>query len=243
MKNSHSQLSQIPLNLGGSKNRKDFASFFGEDNRYVVNFLKKIASNKINHCVYLWGAEGTGKSHLLQASCQLAGEQGHHVSYIPLVKNKKLNPDILHDLGKLDLVCIDDIHLIGDSLKWQQGLVCLYNELRDNKNSLLITSNVSPKNINLLIEDLKSRLSWDQTYKIISPTDELKIEILKRKAHSRSFDLDDDVLEYIMLRVDRKLSSLVKILDILDHSSLVTKRKITIPFVKEMLSINQGLNL
>ena len=96
--------------------------------------------------------------------------------------------------------------------------------------------NTAPTTIPLEIEDLRSRLNWDQAYQLKPANDETKLEILKQKASERSFDLGDDVIEYLMRRVDRDLSSLLKILDKIDHASLAAKRKITIPFVKELIS-------
>ena len=79
-------------------------------------------------------------------------------------------------------------------------------------------------------------MNWDQVYQIKSPNEELKIQILKQKAAARSFELGDDVIEFLIRRVDRDLGSLMKILDEIDHASLAAKRKITIPFVKKLIS-------
>ncbi len=101
---------------------------------------------------------------------------------------------------------------------------------------MIISGNVSPKSSELEVEDLKSRLGWDQLIQINSPDDELKVQILKQKADERSFELSDEVIEFLIRRVDRNLGSLMEVLDKIDHASLAAKRKITIPFVKELIS-------
>ena len=108
--------------------------------------------------------------------------------------------------------------------------------LRDNNNSIIISSAFSPKDINIGLNDLKSRLIWGQVFKIKPPDDQLKIEILKRKAKERSFELSNNVAEFLIHRISRDLNSLIKILDDIDRSSLAEKRKVTIPFVKELIS-------
>jgi DnaA family protein len=79
-------------------------------------------------------------------------------------------------------------------------------------------------------------LVWGQVYKIKSPNDELKIEILRKKAAERSFQLGNDVAEFLIRRSNRDLNSLIEILDEIDRSSLAAKRKVTIPFIKELIS-------
>jgi len=231
----HSSVPQIPFQFGNFQ-QNDLASFLPGENQTLLQLLKGIANNESKHCLYLWGSSGTGKTHLMQAVCKQANELNLHVAYIPLKQHKDFSPEILHDLGELDLVCIDDLECVSGQIEWQQGLTWLYNELRDNHHSLIISANISPTNIALEIDDLKSRLCWDQVYQIKSPNDDLKIEILKQKAGARSFELGDDVIEYLIRRVDRDLGSLMKILDEIDHASLAAKQKITIPFVKKLIS-------
>ena len=235
MMSGHSSLPQIPFQFGNFQ-QNDLASYLPGENRTILLLLNTIANKESTHSLYLWGSSGTGKTHLLQAVCKQANELNLHVAYIPLKQHKDISPEILHDLGELDLVCIDDLECISGQIEWQQGLTWLYNELRDNHHSLIISADISATNIALEVDDLKSRLSWDQVYQIKSPTDELKIEILKQKAEARSFELSDDVIEFLIRRVDRNLGSLIKILDEIDHASLAAKRKVTVPFVKELIS-------
>jgi len=235
MKTASTSVAQIPFQFGDNE-QYDLASFLIGENKILLHHLNLIAKNEEPHSLYLWGASGTGKTHLLQSVCKQANEFNLHVAYIPLKQLHEIRVEMLHDLSDLDIVCIDDIENIFGHPEWQQGLTWLYNELRDKQHSLVMSANISPVNIPLEVDDLKSRLSWDQVYAIKHPNDELKIQILKQKAASRSFELGDDVIEFIIRRVDRDLSSLIKILDEIDHASLAAKRKITIPFVKELIS-------
>jgi len=234
MTSDSSSVSQIPFQFGHNQ-QHDLATFLQGENKNLLQLLKSMASRENIHSLYLWGLQGTGKTHLLQATTKHANELDLHVAYIPLRQLNDISVEILHDLGDLDLVCIDDLECIIGHPEWQQGLTWLYNELRDNGHSLIMTANTSPTNIPLELDDLKSRLSWDQVSQVKPANDELKIQILKQKAELRSFDLSDDVIEFIIRRVDRDMGTLMSILDKIDHASLAAKRKITIPFVKELI--------
>jgi len=235
MTSDSSSVTQIPFQFENNQ-QHNIASYLSGENETLLQLLKSIASAESVHSLYLWGLQGTGKSHLLQAVSKQANEIDLHVAYIPLKQLNDISVEILHDLGDLDIVCIDDLECVVGHSEWQQGLTWLYNELRDNRHSIVMSANISPTNIPLEVDDLKSRLSWDQVYQIKPPNDELKIQILKQKARHRSFELSDEVIEFIIRRVDRDLSTLMSILDKIDHASLAAKRKITIPFVKELIN-------
>ncbi len=230
----NSSSAQIPFQFGDFQ-KNDLESFLPGENQDLLKLINLITNKEGIHSLYLWAESGTGKTHLLQAACKQAADNDLHVAYIPLKQLSELSAEMLHDLGELDLVCIDDLECVAGQIEWQQGLTWLYNELRDNKHAMIISGNKSPTNIDLEVEDLKSRLAWDQVAQIKSPDDELKIKILKQKANARSFELSDEVIEFLIRRVDRDLGSLIDVLDKIDHASLAAKRKITIPFVKELI--------
>jgi len=234
MNSKRISLPQIPFEFGNFQ-KIDFTSFIEGENQDLLDFLNTMTKKKKNDCLYIWGSQGTGKTHLLQAACKQADDMNSQVTYIPLKQYEEFDSEIFNGLGKLDLICVDDLEFISGNLEWQQRLTLLYNEIRDNNNSIIISSTSSPKNIKIELDDLKSRLVWGQVYKINPPNDELKIEILKRKASERSFELSKSVAEFLIHRTDRDLNSLIKILDVIDHSSLAAKRKVTIPFVKKLI--------
>ena len=234
MNSNRTSSPQIPFEFSNFQ-KLDFTTFIQGENKYLLQLLNTLTKKEKNDCLYIWGSEGTGKTHLLQAACKQADEMNNQVTYIPLKQHREFDSEILNGLGKLDLICVDDLEYVSDNIEWQQRLTLLYNEIRDNNNSIIISSTVSPKNVDIELDDLKSRLVWGQVHKITPPDDELKIEILRRKASERSFELTKSVAEFLISRADRDLNSLIKILDEIDHSSLAEKRKVTVPFVKELI--------
>uniref|UniRef100_UPI002B1D6593 HdaA/DnaA family protein n=1 Tax=Pseudomonas marginalis TaxID=298 RepID=UPI002B1D6593 len=85
--------------------------------------------------------------------------------------------------------------------------------------------------------DLASRLDWGLIYKLHPLSDEEKIQALQLRARMRGFELTEDVCRFVLKRLDRKMGTLFDILNELDHESIVAQRKLTIPFVKDILKL------
>ncbi|MEQ8428689.1 MAG: DnaA regulatory inactivator Hda [Gammaproteobacteria bacterium] len=234
MNSSNGLPRQIPLRFGNFQ-QYDFDSFLPQDNERLFALLAQIATGQSQHHVYIWGPASTGKSHLLQAVCKKASESEMQVAYVPLDHIADFSPEMLHDLGTLDLVCIDALENVVAYRDWQQSLVWLYNELRDNRRSLLIAGRESPQTTRLELEDLRSRLGWDQVFQIRQVNDDIKKGIMKQHAANHAYELPEDVIDFLIHRVDRDMSSLISLLDKLDEASLAEKRKITIPFIKTII--------
>ena len=115
----------------------------------------------------------------------------------------------------------------------------LYNRITESgKTRLLITGDRPPRQLNLGLPDLASRLDWGQIYKLQPLSDEDKLQALQLRARLRGFEMPEDVCRFLLKRLDREMRSLFMTLDQLDHASITAQRKLTIPFVKEILSFS-----
>ena len=235
MNNNISTHHQIPLDIG-YKESPGFDQFNPGENRQVFTLLKKIADGTENGRIYLWGSAGTGKSHLLQAACLEAGENKRSAVYIPLANYNDLQPLILEGMESMNLLCIDDVDNIAGYAEWEQALLHLYNRVRDADGSMIFTSKVSPKASKLELEDLRSRMGWDLVFHLESLSEPDKIDVLQKRAQLRGFELPDEVAAFLVKRVRRDFHSLIDLLDQMDRVSLSEKRKLTIPFVKELIN-------
>ncbi|NVJ60946.1 MAG: DnaA regulatory inactivator Hda [Gammaproteobacteria bacterium] len=223
-------MQQIPLNIALDQDNT-FASFLMGKNQFLMEFLLQ-ASRSGNEFVYLWGNQGSGKSHLLQAF----GNQSESVIYIPL-KEPGLAPEMLEGLESFQIVCIDDIDAIAGDAKWEEGIFHLYNRIKDIGNSLVISGNQSPNDIGISLNDLKSRLTAMTVFKIQMLSDTDKQVLLQQKAAAMGFTLGSEVAQFVLSRSSRDLHYLMKALDQLDSASLIAQRKITVPFVKDVLGL------
>ncbi|MCW8887384.1 MAG: DnaA regulatory inactivator Hda [Motiliproteus sp.] len=182
--------------------------------------------------IYLWGSEGAGCTHLLQAACQTLSDQSF---YLPLAEVVSYGPELLQGLADYPLICLDQFEAIAGNQDWEEGLFHLYNQVRDNGHRLLIASNQPPKQLPVLLPDLSSRLSWGLTFQIQPLDDQEMAEALTLRAQNRGIRLGEEVTQFILHRSPRQMGKLYAILEQLDQASLTAKRKITIPFVKEIL--------
>jgi len=218
------------------KDGYEFSRFSPGQNQEVVTGLKLLGQGKGEQFIYLWGGAGTGRTHLLQSVCHDAAKNGLACSYLPIEQLKEHGPKILDGLETQDVICIDDVEpLIGDA-HWEECLFHLFNKIRDNQRRLLVAASKPPRQQECVLPDLHSRLSWGLTYQLKTLTDEEKISALQDSADRRGFHLSSEVAQFIFNRCSRDFSSLFYVLDRLDEQSLQQKRKLTIPFVKGVMS-------
>jgi DnaA family protein len=176
----------------------------------------------------IWGAPGTGKTHLLRAAMALAAEHGVEVHFHPAPSAVDADPARAY----ASLVAIDRIDEADPA---QAGRIfTLYNALRQRGGRLLAASRL-PLAALALREDLRTRLGWGLVYEVLPLTDEEKPEALAVYARGRGFDLSAEVIDYLLRHGRRDMPSLFSALAALDRFSLAAKRPITVPLVREWL--------
>ena len=202
-------------------------------NAALVKNLHNLSAE--DHLIYLWGAESTGRSHLVQALCHQQAEHGDAALYLPLQEYGELTTDMLLGANSLSMVCIDDVDAICGNAKWEQALFQLYNELIDSDTHLVVTANCAPQHLQLQLQDLKSRLQSGSTYQLAIPDDLEKREILCLRAANRGMELSVQLADFIVQRAERSLTALLALLEVLDRETLQRRRRLTIPLIKEVL--------
>lgn len=211
-------------------------SFYATGQTEAVSVVKRYLQSPAGQPpLYLFGASGSGKSHLLYASCIYAQEHGLTSQLLALQDYQQLKPRLLDDLEQLDVVCLDNIQAIADDLSWQIAVFDLYNRMVEQGKALIIVANQTPARLGFTLADLVSRLHACQSLQLRLLTDEDKQKLIQQKAHQRGMDLGDDVARFLLNRYERDIRSLVAILDQLDKASIVHQRKLTIPFIKSIL--------
>ncbi|MCP5014020.1 MAG: DnaA regulatory inactivator Hda [Ketobacter sp.] len=226
---------QLALKLSRKPNT-DFASFYTGQNTQLVGRLHQVANGSFPGWLYLWGAEQSGKSHLMQAASQLAEDEGFRAFYLSGEQARAGSPLLLENLSSFQLLAIDDIHLLLADPEWEEALFHLYNKIKDLGSTLLVSADASPRQLGVHLPDLASRLMAMEVYQVVAMDDQDKAGVLQLMARQRGFTLSDEVVAFILSRSDRQLSALQAVIERLDHQSLQEKRVITIPFVKKVMS-------
>ncbi|MDI1352338.1 MAG: DnaA regulatory inactivator Hda [bacterium] len=212
------------------------SDFNWHNNELLQQQLQTMLTLQGDRLLYLWGSNGSGKSHLLQACCQAIIPQS--AIYLPLTLLKQWGPQTIEGIEDQTLICIDDIEIIANDPQWEEALFHLYNRIRDREQSLLIISgNQPPAQIPINLPDLRSRLGWGLIIQLNELDDHEKINSLKLHALKRGFDLPESVAQFLLNRCSRNMHDLHQLLNRLDDASLAAHRKITIPFVKDILHI------
>ena len=224
----------LALSLGDDSRFDNFLALPGAGMQ-VVNFLQNKFSRDQENIVYLWGAQGCGRSHLLQASCHRWLRQGKSVQYLPLSELHDYPPEqVMASLEDIDLVCIDEINRVADQSSWLDELFHFFNRGRERGNCLLVSAGVPPAQLDFGLADLQSRLSAATVFQLPGYSDDEKMQVLQYRAEGLGLELSDEAAQFLLNRAPRQLELLIEKLHELDHSSLVHQRKLSIPFIKQV---------
>ena len=158
-----------------------------------------------------------------------------YVFYLPLSQYKQYDFTVFQELESYQRVCIDDIDAIVGDRAWEEVFFHFYNRARERKTALLASANCVPQQLQCILPDLHSRLTSGLVLEIKHLSDLEKIQALQLRATRRGFDLSAEVVGYIVNHYSRSMRDLFFLLEKLDHASLIAKRKITVPFVKQVI--------
>lgn len=228
---------QLPL---GVRLRDDatFANYYPGANAAALGYVERLCeagAGWTDSLIYLWGAAGVGRSHLLQAACLRFEQRDEAAVYLPLAEVADYGPELLDNLEQCELVCLDDLEAVAGRADWEEALFHLFNRLRDAGKRLLLAAATSPRELGVQLPDLQSRLTLALVFQLQELADEDKLRALQLRASRRGLQMPDEVGRFILTRGARSMSALFELLEQLDQASLQAQRKLTIPFLKETL--------
>lgn len=188
-----------------------------------------------NAWLYLHGATGTGKSHLLIGACRAAIEANRPARYVSLAQLPAPCADAIAAVDPEGLLAIDDVQAIAGEREAERTLFDLYNRANAGGARMLFAANASPAELGIALPDLVSRLAMCTQYALRQLDDAGRRAMLRVLAGRLGLRLDDDVLDWWFVRQPRDPASLVALLQRVDRASLAAQRRITIPFLRELL--------
>jgi len=232
-------VSQLPLPFRLAPQAR-FDSFFAADRRAaeVVHSLQSLEPGQV---LWIWGAAGTGKTHLLQATCAHSAQLGRRVMYLDLAENGA--GQALAGMEALDVVVLDNLQQILGDPTVERQLFQLYNELLAQGGVLVLAAPAGPVELGAGLADLASRLAAAMVYRLPSLDETAQLEVLQLRAKKNGLELAEPAARYLVNRVDRDMASLCGWLDTLDKASLALQRShLTIPFIRRVLQEHVGLD-
>jgi DnaA family protein len=220
-----------------------FASFWPGPNAELVAALQAPApsaapdSPAAAAALWIWGARGSGKTHLLQAVCAGAADAA---AYFPLARSVALPPEALAGFERSRVLCIDDVDAVAADPAWEAALFRLFNAAAELRTRLIFAAAAPPRRPGWLLEDWRSRAASCVVYQLRELDDAGRIEALQLHAVQRGLQLPYEAADYLVKRMPRDSHSLFDILDRLDEASWVAQRRLTIPFIRDALEKHAG---
>ena len=213
-----------------------FDSFVAGNNIVAAGLARQTALGKGENQLYFWGESGRGKSHLLQACCNLAAKNQQAVCYLTQAEIKNQSTAMFDGLEQLELICLDDIDTWLVDAAWETALFDLINRVRENNNRLIMGSSHPPEEAFVKLPDLRSRLSWGPVFQLQELSDKEKYQALRYRARQNGLELPENVADYLMHRYPRDMFGLFERLAVLDKASMAMQRRLTIPLLKSVFS-------
>lgn len=221
-------MKQIALDIGLNRG-PTLASFFAGPNEAALKHLQLWAGSPTRSPVptYLWGASGSGKTHLLKAVAESLREQGATAGWLDATVHEP--PEFEESWT---VVLLDDVQLY--TAVQQHAAFNWFVNAQTQQKGVLAAGALPPADLKLR-EDLRTRLGWGHVFQLQVLTEPERRAVLRQAADARGVFIGDEVMDFMLTRFSRDLGSLMLLLHELDGYALRTKRAITIPLIKSML--------
>jgi DnaA family protein len=227
-------MAQLPLALALPDHAR-FETFVAGANRSALEHVRAVAAGEPDK-LWLFGPAASGKTHLLQAACCSAALAGKRAMYLALREEFATEPTILGGLENLDLLALDRVEQAAGEEAWERELFVLLTELAARRTGLIVAARTPPAASGFRLRDLASRAAGMVSYRLAPLDDRDRLDALLARAAERGLEIDEGAAEYLLNRVDRDMAALGRWLERLDHASLAEQRKVTIPFIRELLA-------
>jgi DnaA family protein len=221
-------MKQLPLDIGFARG-PSLASFLAGPNEAAWKHLQLWVGNPTRSPVptYLWGAPGSGKTHLLKAVQESLRDQGATCGWLD---PSMTEPPAFDE--RWAVVLMDDVQQY--SAVQQHAAFSWFVQAQALQRGVLSAGLAPPTHLQLR-EDLRTRLGWGHVFALHVLSEPERRAVLRQAADARGVFLSDEVMDFILHRFSRDLGSLLQLLEHLDAYALQTQRAITIPLIKSML--------
>ena len=184
---------------------------------------------------YLQGAIGSGKTHLLLATCAAVDALGGRCDYLSLARVRGRARAAFEGLECTGLLALDDVDAIAGNREDEIALFDLHNRARDAGSGLIYAARDVPAALPLVLPDLRSRLVQCTLLGLRMLDDVGRAEVLRQRAAARGLQFDEAALDWLLRRHSRDLSDLGMLFERLDQASLAAQRRLTVPFLRQVL--------
>jgi DnaA family protein len=224
---------QIPLGVRFA-DRAVFASFLPAHNAEALQHVERVALGAAAGLTWLCGPAGSGKTHLLQAACAAASAYAR-AGYVPLAQVAPLGVGVLEGLPQMQCLCLDDVDRVAGQPEWERGIFGLLREIEESGGRLIVAAQAPPALLEWALADLGSRCTAGAVFQLRPLDEEEQHAALTLRARLRGLDLPDETWHWLRKRFPRDMRTLYQLLDTLDEAALAAQRRLTVPFIREVL--------
>lgn len=229
-------MQQLPLGVR-LRERATFDVFvMSAANAEAVTRLRALAAGS-GGVLWLWGAPGSGRSHLLQAVCA-AAPTATRAGYLPFADLRAAGMPTtaaLEGAAALDLLCLDDLDLAVGDRSFEVALFGVYRAIEERRGALLVSAAAPPPSLGWTLADIGSRFGAGEVFQLRALDEDGQAEALRRRAAARGLDLPEETVRWLLRRFPRDMPRLGALLDTIDDASLREQRRVTVPFVRTIL--------
>ena len=225
-------MKQIALDIGLSTG-PTLQNFYPGPNVLALQHLSLWLGRGGTHVVrspvptYLWGGNGSGKTHLLKALREALREQGASCGWMDAGSQE---PDPFSE--SWSVVLLDDVHLYNATQ--QHAAFNWFVNAQTHQRGVLASGDQPPAAL-VLRDDLRTRLGWGHVFGLKVLSEPERRSVLRQAADARGVFLGDEVMDFMLTRFSRDLASLMELLDLIDAYALQSKRAITVPMIRSMM--------
>lgn len=233
----------LPISL---VENKTFESLIVGQNRQLIEHVQALIRHDFSIQTYspsqrlcvISGGPSSGKTHLLLSATDYADKNDLSTQYIDAKVLLEFPQSVLHQFADKDVVCIDNINAIQHIKSWQIAIFDLINQfLETRKRLLLFACNKAVNGLEFELTDLLTRLQWGINFTLHELSDDAKGCAIKQRAKQIGLSLQDDCVRFLVTRGNRDLKTLMQNVETLDKASLRQQRKVTLPFLKQVLNL------
>lgn len=224
---------QLPLAVHLRPDAK-LSSLYVEPNRWFVDWLQsEWPSSRIPFC-WLDAEPGSGLSHVIQAIAQQGEQLGQSVFYVSFAQAHQLSSEVLADLAGFDLLCLDDLDCIAGQPEWDLALLHCFNEMQAQQKQLVVGSHQALATLKpQMLPDLWSRMSSGLVVHWRRP--EYWITAIEHVVQAQGMLMGAAARQYFAARAPRDWAQVMMLVNTLDQAALSAQRRITIPFIRQVL--------
>ena len=219
---------QLPLDLAHRAGQSRDDLVVGPSNVEAVGLIDRWPDWP-SSVVVLAGPAGSGKSHLAAIWREASGaaEFGGGALDAAAIDAASHGPVLIDDI---DAARIDET-----------GLFHLINAARGGGTHLLLTARRFPLAWGVRLADLESRLKAASTVEIHEPDDKLLAAVIIKLFADRQVEVEPHVVQYLVKRIERSLSTAIDIVERLDRAAMEQKARISRALAADIVSdIDQG---